>query len=146
MKNLGQGASFGFEDRLVAVVVGECDLDRAVVKQFSRAIATDLVHLVEARPCEEYHIGAIAEIEASLQSAKGDLAVVARFNGDSGAIDKVEMIAIQRSASTIRQRPTNLQPAKAWFDCCGVFGCSAINIAVLCSKRTKHRRQEGTVS
>jgi hypothetical protein len=41
---------FSLEDGLVAVVVGEGDLDRAVVEQFGGAITADLGHLVEASP------------------------------------------------------------------------------------------------
>jgi hypothetical protein len=39
--------SFGFEDGLVAVVIGEFDLDGTVVEQFGGIVAGDLVHLVE---------------------------------------------------------------------------------------------------
>ena len=73
--------AFGFEDSLVAVVISEGDLDRAIVAQFGRAVAADFVDLVESGPCEEDHRGAVAEIEAGLQGAKGYLAVVVGPNG-----------------------------------------------------------------
>src|SRR5262245_50791415 len=82
------------EDGLVAVVVGESDFDRAVVEQFGVAVAADFVHLVATAPREEDHRWAVADIEAGLQSAEGNLAVVVCPDGDRGGPVEVEIIAI----------------------------------------------------
>jgi hypothetical protein len=58
-------------------VIGELDLDRAVVEQFGRAGAGDFVHFVEAFPFEADRRPAIFDIEAGLQSAEGDFAAAA---------------------------------------------------------------------
>lgn len=58
---------------------------RAVVEQFGVAVACDFVRLVTSGPCEANYRGALAEIEAGLQDAKGDLAIVVAADGDHGA-------------------------------------------------------------
>ncbi|BBD41156.1 hypothetical protein Amn_pb01470 (plasmid) [Aminobacter sp. Y103A] len=75
-------------------MVGERDLDRAVVEQFGVAVAAHFVHFVATFPREEDHRWAVADIEAGLQSTKCDLAVVVVADGDRGGTAEVEIIAI----------------------------------------------------
>jgi hypothetical protein len=55
-------------------VIGEFDLDGAVIEQFSGAVAGDLVHFVEALPGEADRRPAVFDVEAGLESAEGDFA------------------------------------------------------------------------
>lgn len=57
-------------------------------------IAGDLVHLVEAGPCEEDHGRAVGEVEAGLHRPEGDLALVVGADDDDGRRDQVEIVAI----------------------------------------------------
>jgi hypothetical protein len=55
-------------------VVGELDLDGAVVEKFRRALAMNFVHFVETFPGEADRAAAVFDIEAGLQGAEGDFA------------------------------------------------------------------------
>lgn len=55
-------------------MIGEFDLDRAVVKQFGGTVAGDLVHFVEALPGEADRQPAAFDVEAGLESAESDRA------------------------------------------------------------------------
>jgi hypothetical protein len=58
----------GFEDGFVAVVIGEFDLDGAVIEQCSGAVAGDLVHFVEASQVKTTD-DRLFDVEAGLESA-----------------------------------------------------------------------------
>lgn len=75
-------------------MVGEFDLERAVVEQFGRAGAADLVYLVEPDPGEEYHGPAIFEVEPGLQRAEGTFAMAIVLNDDAGRAAEVEMVTV----------------------------------------------------
>src|SRR3546814_6989296 len=75
-------------------MVCEFDLDRAVVDQFRRSGAADLIHLVASDPDEEDHRSAIFEIEAGLHGPEGDLAMTIGPNGHRGGLDQVEVVAL----------------------------------------------------
>src|SRR5271166_802008 len=66
-----QSARLAFEDRCVAVAVGEFDLDRAVVVEFGRAVAGNLVRFVRSFPGEPDRIVAVFDVETRMERAEG---------------------------------------------------------------------------
>jgi hypothetical protein len=72
-------------------VVGERDLERAVVLQLGRSRAADLVHLLEPRPGEEDRQPGVLELEAALHGPEGDLASAVAPDGHHGGFDQVEV-------------------------------------------------------
>ena len=77
-------------------MIGEDDLDGAVIEQFCMTLAGDFVHFVESGPCEEDRRGAVAEVERRLHRAEGDFATVASADGDRRGAAEVEIGAIPK--------------------------------------------------
>ena len=75
-------------------MVGEGDLDGAVVVEFGGAGTSDFVAFVEAGPGEEDHRAAVFELEAGLHGAVGDLAMAVGADGHGGGDDQVEVVTI----------------------------------------------------
>ena len=61
---------------MVAVVVGEVDLDCAVVEEFGGSFAFDLVSLVASGPPEGDGVAGIFDLEAGFHGAESDLAAL----------------------------------------------------------------------
>ncbi len=72
-------------------MIGESDLDGAVIEQLGMAVTGDLVHFVESGPREEDHGRAVAEIQGRLHGAEGDFAMVGGTDGDYGGTNEVEI-------------------------------------------------------
>ena len=71
----------------MAIVVGEFDLYGTVVEEFGGTVSGDLIHFVEALPSEVDRGAAIVDVQARLERAESDFAIVARP-------PKVEIVAI----------------------------------------------------
>ena len=76
------------------MVVGELDLEGAVVLEFGGAGAAHLVHLVEALPGEEHQGPAVFEVEARLHGAERDLAMAVGLDDHHGGLDQVQVVAV----------------------------------------------------
>ena len=87
--------SFCFEEGFIAVVVGEFDLDRAVVEEFGGSFASDLVAFVASGPAEADRVAGVFDIETSLHGSKGDFAAL-RGDGQRRRTAEVEVIAIPK--------------------------------------------------
>jgi hypothetical protein len=72
-------------------VIGEFDLDGAVVKQFGGAVAGDLVYFVEPVPGEADRRPAVFDIEPGLQRAEGDFAASLVGDRDRRRFAEVEI-------------------------------------------------------
>jgi hypothetical protein len=69
---------------LVAVVVGELDLDCAVVEEFGGSFALDLVAFFASVPAKADRVAGIFDLEDGLESAERDFAaraVIVRVAG-----------------------------------------------------------------
>ena len=75
-------------------MIGEGDLDRAIIKQFGVAVAGDLVDIVKSGPLEVDQVLAVAEIEARLQRAESDFTMALGSDRNRCRLDQVEMVAI----------------------------------------------------
>ena len=62
--------SFCFEEGFIAVVVGEFDLDRAVVEEFGGSFASDLVAFVASGPAEADRVAGVFDIEPASMAPK----------------------------------------------------------------------------
>ena len=87
-------------------MVLELDLEGAVLLKLGRARAIDLVHLVAARSGEAGLVGAIVDVEAGLHGAERDLPPSVGSDDQGGGAAEVKMVAVHRSASMMRHRPT----------------------------------------
>src|SRR5208283_859069 len=91
---LSRSLLFGLEDGFVAVVIGEFDLDGAVVEQFGRAVAGDFVHFVEAFPVESDRRAAVFDVEAGLERAETDFVATEFGDRHCRGHAKIEVIAV----------------------------------------------------
>ena len=76
-------------------MVGEFDLDRAVVEKFGGSFALDLVAFLASGPTKADRIAGVFDLEAGLQGAEGDFAALSG-NRQRRWPTEVEMIAIMR--------------------------------------------------
>ena len=76
------------------MVVGELDLEGAVVLTLGGAGAAHLVHLVKALPGEEYQGATVLEVEACLHGTEGDLAESVGLDAQHGEFDQVQVVAV----------------------------------------------------
>ena len=82
------------EDGVVAVVEGQLDLDRAVVRQLGGAVAGDRVAFVEAAPAEENDGLRVLQCAAGGDAAEGKLGPPVAADLEVGRLDPIEVIAV----------------------------------------------------
>src|SRR5690606_12348130 len=80
-----------FEDSIIAAMVVELDLQRAVVEEFGRSGTSDLVHVVVSLPLEGDVIVTIGEVEARLERAEDYLPMPVGTDDQHGRSAEVEM-------------------------------------------------------
>ena len=102
----------GFEDGLVAEMGGKLDLERAVVEQLGRSGAGDLVHLVEPCPGKKAMDGACSISRPAWTAPKAISPLPSSAIVSEAGSARSRKSHSQRSASTIRQRPTSWRPAR----------------------------------
>src|SRR5262249_4929496 len=82
------------EGRIVASIEGQLDFDGAIVLQFGRSVAGDLVSLVEPAPSEEDDAAAVSEFHGGIDDAEGELTASVLAELEVSRFDEVEVVAI----------------------------------------------------
>src|SRR6185437_9832005 len=104
---------FGFEDGFVAVVVGELDLESAVVEEFGGSFALDFVaflHPAQWKPIESRAYSTSRPASRAPKAISPPCAVIVSAAGPQ----RSRWARSQRSDPTIRQRPIKRQFAGAF--------------------------------
>ena len=96
------------EDGVVSIVERQLDFEGAIVLQFGRAIARDLVAFA---PSEKNDSSAVFDFGGGLDGTKGKFCPTVTTHPEIGWPRKIEIVAIPRSALTIRHWPRSSQVA-----------------------------------
>ena len=99
------------EDGVVTIVERQLDFKGAIVLQFGRAIARDLIAFVEATPSEKNDSSAVFDFGGGFDGTDGKFCPAVTTHPEIGWPRKIEIVAIPRSALTIRHWPRSSQVA-----------------------------------
>src|SRR5215471_16473771 len=110
------------EDGIVAVVERELDLDRAVVLQFGRSVAGDLIAFVKAAPAEEDDGLGVFDLAAGGDASEGKFRPPVAADLKVGRLDHIEIVAVPQIGFD------NLPTANQFTHCRAGHGAAASNL------------------